>query len=674
MRILIGDLPLNLKIKKGRKMFTEFNLENLENSKEILENLLDENRKKIDELLTIENKTYKNFVLPFQEIGECINEFLTPIFHIDSVKNSEITTKVYEECIPVISKYETDISQNENIYMALKNIQSNENMSLNDIQNKVLENEIRDFKLSGCHLENNKKKRLEEISLRLSELSHKFSQNLLNATNEFEMIVDNFEDVKEIPSSDLELAKFEEDGIIKYKFTLQMPSYMAYITYGTSREKKEEIYKAYCTRAPQNGKIIEELLALKNEKAKILGFDSYSQYSLATKMASKEEDVITFLEELGHKAKSKAKEELDEIKQLAIKDGITDFRSSDVSYYSEKLKKAQYDLDEEYYRPYFEQQSVLNGFFDFLHQMFNIKFTKANTPAWDEKVKVYDLSENDKTIARIYIDLEARKEKRGGAWMNNWHSHYRNSDGEIKLPTAYIVGNFPQSTKDTPSLLRHSDVVTLFHEMGHALHHLLSKIEEPFVSGISGVAWDTVEFPSQFLEYFSYDKEVLKLFAKHYKTGEVLDDEAIEKIIKAKNFQSSLFTVRQVEFALFDFKLYQKLYKTEDEVQKVLDSIREEFAAMIPPSYNKFQNGFSHIFSGGYSAGYYSYKWAEVLSADAFYMFIDSGNIFNKELGIKYKDTILSQGGSYNMDKLFFNFAQREPSVDSLLKIDGIIS
>ena len=655
-------------------MFIEFNLEKLENSKEILENLLDENRKKINELLTIENKTYKNFVLPFQEIGECINEFITPIFHIDSVKNSEITTKVYEDCIPVISKYETDISQNENIYIALKDIQSNESISLNDIQNKVLENEIRDFKLSGCHLENNKKKRLEEISLRLSELSHKFSQNLLNATNEFEMIIDSFEDVKEIPASDLELAKFEEDGIAKYKFTLQMPSYMAYITYGTSREKREEIYKGYCTRAPQNGKIIEELLALKNEKAKIIGFDSYAQYSLATKMASKEEDVITFLEELGYKAKARAKEELEEIKQLALKDGITDFKSSDVSYYSEKLKKAQYDLDEEYYRPYFEQQSVLNGFFDFLHQMFNIKFTKAETPAWDEKVKVYDLSENDKTIARIYIDLEARKEKRGGAWMNNWHSHYRNSDGEIKLPTAYIVGNFPQSTSETPSLLRHSDVVTLFHEMGHALHHLLSKIEEPFVSGISGVAWDTVEFPSQFLEYFSYDKEVLKLFAKHYKTGEVLDDEAIEKIIKAKNFQSSLFTVRQVEFALFDFKVYQELYKTEDEVQKVLDTIRTEFAAMIPPSYNKFQNGFSHIFSGGYSAGYYSYKWAEVLSADAFYMFIDSGNIFNKELGIKYKDTILSQGGSYNMDKLFFNFAQREPSVDSLLKIDGIIS
>ncbi|WP_152020176.1 M3 family metallopeptidase [Aliarcobacter butzleri] len=654
--------------------FKDFNLDNLENSKEILEKLLDEKRVLINELLNIENKTYKNFVLPFQEIGESINEFLTPIFHIDSVKNSEITTKVYEECLPIISKYETEISQNENIYLSLKDIQFNERSILNNIQNKVLENEIRDFELSGCNLENNKKKRLEEINLKLSELSHKFSQNLLNATNAFEMIIIDFEDVKEIPQSDLELAKFEEDGITKYKFTLQMPSYLAYITYGTNRERREEIYKAYCTKAPENGKIIEQILALKDEKVKILGFENYAQYSLATKMAKTEEDVISFLEELGNKAKKKAKEELEEIKEIALKDGITDFRSSDMAYYSEKLKKAQYDLDEEYYRPYFEQQSVLNGFFNFLHQMFNIKFTKTQTKAWDEKVKVYDLSEDGKTIARIYIDLEARKDKRGGAWMNNWHSHFRNSNGEINLPTAYIVGNFPQSTKEIPSLLRHSDVVTLFHEMGHALHHLLSKIEEPFVSGISGVAWDTVEFPSQFLEYFSYDKDVLKLFAKHYQTGEVLDDEAIDRIIKAKNFQSSLATVRQVEFALFDFKLYQKLYKTENEIQSLLDTIREEFAAIIPPRYNKFQNGFSHIFSGGYSAGYYSYKWAEVLSADAFYMFIDSGNIFNKELGIKYRDTILSQGGSYDMDKLFFDFAKREPSIDSLLKIEGIIS
>ena len=654
-------------------MFKEFYIENFENSSKLLEELLNNSRVEVEKLLEIKNKTYKNFVLPFAEIGEKINEFITPIFHLDSVKNSKITSKVYEECLPLISKYESEISQNENIYTSFKNIQSNEKSTLNNIQLKVLENEIRDFELSGCQLENNKKQRLEEIDLALGELSHKFSQNILEATNSFSLIIENFEDVKEIPKSDLELAKFEEDGKTKYKFTLQMPSYIAYMTYGTSREKREELYKAYTTRAPQNGEIIEKILALKDEKVKILGFKNYASYSLATKMANSEDDVINFLEELGNKAKEKAIKELEEIKQIAKEDGVDDFRASDISFYSEKLKKAQYDIDEEYYRPYFEQNSVLNGFFTALNELFDIEFKSSNASSWDEKVKVYDILENNKTIARIYIDLEARDDKRGGAWMNNWHSYYKDSNNNINLPTAYIVGNFPQSTKDIPSLLRHSDVVTLFHEMGHALHHLLSKVEEPTVSGISGVAWDVVEFPSQFLEYFSYDRDILKLFAKHYQTGEVLDDEAISRLIKAKNFQSSMATVRQIEFALFDFKLHQKLYKTEFEIQELLNSIRDKFSVIKTPEYNKFQNSFSHIFSGGYSAGYYSYKWAEVLSADAFYMFLDSKNVLNKELGLKYKNCVLSCGGSENMDKLFFDFAQREPKIDSLLKIDGII-
>ena len=654
-------------------MFKEFHIENFENSSKLLEELLNNSRVEVEKLLEIKNKTYKNFVLPFAEIGEKINEFITPIFHLDSVKNSKITSKVYEECLPLISKYESEISQNENIYTSFKNIQSNEKSTLNNIQLKVLENEIRDFELSGCQLENNKKQRLEEIDLALGELSHKFSQNILEATNSFSLIIENFEDVKEIPKSDLELAKFEEDGKTKYKFTLQMPSYIAYMTYGTSREKREELYKAYTTRAPQNGELIEKILALKDEKVKILGFKNYASYSLATKMANSEDDVINFLEELGNKAKEKAIKELEEIKQIAKEDGVDDFRASDISFYSEKLKKAQYDIDEEYYRPYFEQNSVLNGFFTALNELFDIEFKSSNASSWDEKVKVYNILENNKTIARIYIDLEARDDKRGGAWMNNWHSYYKDSNNNINLPTAYIVGNFPQSTKDIPSLLRHSDVVTLFHEMGHALHHLLSKVEEPTVSGISGVAWDVVEFPSQFLEYFSYDRDILKLFAKHYQTGEVLDDEAISRLIKAKNFQSSMATVRQIEFALFDFKLHQKLYKTEFEIQELLNSIRDKFSVIKTPEYNKFQNSFSHIFSGGYSAGYYSYKWAEVLSADAFYMFLDSKNVLNKELGLKYKNCVLSCGGSENMDKLFFDFAQREPKIDSLLKIDGII-
>ncbi|QKF82039.1 M3 family metallopeptidase [Halarcobacter ebronensis] len=655
-------------------MFNEFNLENFENSKIELETLLNSSRKKIDELLVIEEKSYENFVKPYQEIGESINEFITPIFHIDSVKNSEITQKVYEDCLPLISDYETEISQNDNIYTSLKDIQDKSYTSLNDIQKKVLENEIRDFKLSGCHLDNNKKSRLKELNLRLSELSHKFSQNLLNATNSYEMIIEDFEDVKEIPQSDLELAKFEEEGKTKYKFTLQMPSYIAYITYGTNRKKREEIYKAYTTRAPENGKLIEEILKLKDEEVKILGFDNYASYSLATKMANSEEEVVYFLEELAKKGEHRALEEIEEIKEFAKKDGINDIKSYDLSYYSEKLKKAKYDLDEEYYRPFLEQNSVLNGFFNFLYEVFNIKFTQTNAKTWDDKVKVFNISEDDKIIARIYIDLEARSDKRGGAWMNNWHSYYIDKNGKEQLPTAYIVCNFPPSTQNTVSLLRHSDVVTLFHEMGHALHHLLSNVSEPFVSGISGVAWDVVEFPSQFLEYFAYDKEVLKLFSKHYKTAEVLSDEAIDRIIAAKNFQSSLSMLRQVEFALFDFMLHQKLYTNEDEIQKLLDGIREKYSVIKPPKYNKFQNGFSHIFAGGYAAGYYSYKWAEVLSADAFYMFIDSGKVLNRELAVKYKNIVLKNGGSKNMDELFFEFANRKPSVDSLLKIDGIIS
>lgn len=657
-------------------MFKEFSLDNFEDSKSLLEKRIKESKSKIEKLLEIENKTYENFVMPYQEVGENLSDFITPIFHIDSVKNSNITQKVLEECIPLISIYETEMSQNDNIYRALKDIQDKSYTSLNSIQKKVLENEIKDFELSGCHLNEDKKNRLKELNLKLSELSQKFSQNLLNATNNFEMICENFEDVKELPKSDLELAKFEDenDKKIKYKFTLQMPSYLAYITYGSNREKREEIYKAYCTRAPENEDVINEILKLRDEKVKLLGFSNYSQYSLSRKMANSEEEVVSFLQELASKGKNRAKEELEQIKEFAKKDGIEDIKSFDLSYYSEKVKKAKYDLDQEYYRPYFEQSSVLNGFFSFLNDIFEIEFQETQAKTWDEKVKVFNILENKKVIARIYLDLEAREDKRGGAWMNNWHTHFIDSNKKEHLPTAYVVCNFPPSKQTTPSLLRHDDVVTLFHEMGHALHHLLSKVEEPYVSGISGVAWDTVEFPSQFLEYFAYAKDVLKVFAKHYETKEVLDDEAIQRLIDARNFQSSLAMIRQVEFALFDFKLHQKLYKNADEIQGLLDSIRQEYSPILPPTYNKFQHGFAHIFAGGYAAGYYSYKWAEVLSADAFYMFIDSGNLFNKDLAMKYKEHILQKGGSENMDKLFYNFAQREPSVDSLLKIDGIIS
>ena len=654
-------------------MFEEFNLDDFSNSAKVLEELINKNRSAMDKLLEIEDKNYENFVVPYQQLSEKLEQYCTPIFHIDGVKNSEETQKVYNECLPLISIYSSQLASNEKVYSAFKDIQYKYNSSLNIEQSKVLENELRDFKLGGCGLNDEDKKTLEEINLELSELGNNFSQNLLDATNDWEMIIEDFEEVKEIPKSDLENAKFtdEKDGKTKYRFTLQMPSYIAYTTYGTSQKRREEIYKAYTTRAPQNGKLIEKILILREKEAKLLGFENYAQLSLATKMANKEDDVLNFLYELAKYSKDKAIVELKEVSRFASADGIKDIQSFDLGYYSQKLKEQMYDIDEEYYRPYFQKDIVLNGLFDFLDNTFGIKFTKVEAKAWDDKAEVYELSEDDKPIARLYIDLEARTDKRGGAWMNNWHTHSV-VDGKKNLATAYIVCNFPVSTDTTPSLLRHSDVVTLFHEMGHALHHMLSTVKEPFVSGINGVAWDTVEFPSQFLEYFAYDKKVLQMFAKHYETNEVLDDEAIAKLIKARNFQSSLTTMRQLEFALFDFKLHQKLYN-EADVQVLLDDIRDTTSVMKPPAYNKFQNGFAHIFAGGYAAGYYSYKWAEVLSADAFYMFIDNPDS-HKELALKYKEIILGLGGSVDMNNLFHQFTSRDADIKSLLKIDGIIS
>jgi len=653
-------------------MSQKFILNDFENSSKQLEELINNNKEKLDKLLLQKNKTYNNFCVPYQLMQEELEVFTTPIFHIDSVQNSELSQKVYSECLPILSVYGTKLSQNEELFSTIKDIKSSEQDSLNIEQNKVLENEIRDFKLGGCGLSDDIKKQLEDINLELGELSKDFSQNLLDATNSWEMICTE-DDVKELPQSDKNSAKFEDDkGIVKYKFTLQMPSYISYITYGNNRSKREDIYKAYCTRAPQNEDLIEKILSLKTKKAKLLGFTSYSAYSIESKMASKEEDVVDFLEKLASFSKQKAKEELNEVLSLAKKlDNLDDMQSYDLAYYSERLKQEQYSIDEEYYKPYFEQDSVVNGLFEFLYKLFNIKFTQIQEDSWNEKVKIFEIHEENKYIGKIFLDLEARTEKRGGAWMHNWHNKY-NINNNIQTPSAFVVCNFPASSIDQESLLRHSDVVTLFHEMGHALHHLLSKVNEPFVSGINGVAWDTVEFPSQFLEYFSYEKEVLKIFAKHYKTKEVLDDEAINKLIKARNFQSALSTIRQVEFALFDFKLYQSA-KTKQEVQDLLDDIRNKYSVLTPPSYNKFQNGFSHIFAGGYSAGYYSYKWAEVLSADAFYLFKQDG-VFNTSLAKSYKNIILGLGGSKDMNQLYLSFAKREAKVESLLKIDDIIS
>ena len=646
--------------------FQEFKIDNLEGFPKELERLLAKQLDSIDKITKSDDISYAGVLKPLQDLDEELENFFTPLSHLNSVENSEETQKAYELSLPQLSKFSSTIAQNEELFHKIKKITST------DLEaKKVIENDIRGFVLAGAELPLEHKKELEEIDMRLSELSNSFSQNLLDATNEFEMIIEDKKDVAEIPASDLAQAKTEIDGKTVYKFTLQIPSYLAYMTYGTNRKYRQEISKAYVSRAPKNSDVIDELLKLKYKKAQLLGFDSFAEYSLATKDANSIDDVTNFLEELGDKALPKAKEELEELKEFALRiDGIDDLHGYDVAYYSEKLKKEKFDFDDSMTKPYFEQSKVLRGLLDVVSELFDVEFREVEVKVWNNKVKTFDIYRVGELAGRIYFDLEARKEKRGGAWMHDWETHFVDSKGEQHLPSAFIVCNFSLSTDDTPSLLRHDDVVTLFHEMGHGIHHLFGKCNERSISGINGVAWDVVEFPSQFLEAFAYEKPILKRFAFHYETNEPMSDELLDKIKDTKNYQASLGILRQVEFSLFDFNLHKKLYQG-DEVQELLDGIRKKTSLLPVPKYNKFQNGFAHIFAGGYSAGYYSYKWAEVLSADAFFECIDE-NGFNQEKADGYQKYILNRGGSEEMSELYKKWLGREPKVESLLKLYGI--
>jgi oligopeptidase A len=438
------------------------------------------------------------------------------------------------------------------------------------------------------------------------------------------------------------------------------------MTYGSNREKREELYRAYTTRSPENSEIIDEILKLKREKAQILGFENFSELSIQKKMANSPDEVEGFLNSLANQSKGQAEDEFQQIVNFA---DIESLQSYDLAYYSEKYKKKHLSIDEEKYLPYFEQSRVVDGLFRFLGKLFGIEFRETGEKLWHLSAKSYLIIEDGKVISKIYFDLEAREGKRGGAWVNDWLPNHTDGSGNKRLSQGFLVCNFNPSSEDTPSLLKHDDVVTLFHEMGHLLHHSLSKVSESSISGINGVEWDAVEFPSQFLENFAFERDVLQEFATHYQSGETLPDEMIDRLIDARNFQSAMGMVRQLEFGIFDFKLHRGEFSGE-EVQNLLDSIRRELSPLLPPSYNRFQNGFSHIFAGGYSAGYYSYKWAEVLSADLFYAFIDSN--FSSELTEKYRELILGMGGTFGMGELYRKLLDREPDVKSLLRLSGI--
>jgi len=647
-------------------MFQEFKIDDLEHFPQELEKLLNQQRTIINDVTHSDDTTYGKVLKPLQDLDEELGLFFTPLSHLNAVMNSDDTQKAYEESIPLLSKFSSEMAQNEALFKKIEQI------STTDAEAKtVVAHEVRDFILSGVKLPQKEKQRMEKISLELSELSNNFSQNLLDATNAYELIIEDKKDVEGMPQSDLDAAKEELNGKTIYKFTLQIPSYLAYMTYGPNREYRKELSKAYSTRAPENADVIDHILALKQEKAKLLGFESYAHYALETRDASTQEEVIGFLNDLADAALPQAGNELEELKVFAKDlDGIEDLAGYDVGYYSEKLKKKKFNFDDTMTKPYFEQSKVLEGLLDIVSELFGVTFKAADVPTWHPCVKPFDIFEGDQLSGRIYFDLDARKEKRGGAWMNDWETHYVDSKGEKHLASAFIVCNFSPATKENPSLLRHDDVVTLFHEMGHAIHHLFGKCKERSVSGVNGVEWDAVEFPSQFLENFAYERDVLKLFASHYETKEILPDEMIQKLIDSKNFMSAMGMLRQLEFSIFDFKLHQKVYKG-DEVQKLLDDIRKDTSLIKPPSYNKFQNGFAHIFGGGYAAGYYSYKWAEVLSADVFMSVVGEG-VFNSKTAKRYLDIVLGCGGSKSMEVLFKELMKREVNPENLLKLNGI--
>ncbi|RLA65486.1 MAG: M3 family peptidase [Epsilonproteobacteria bacterium] len=645
-------------------MFQNFHIDNLKNFPKELNTLLNKQRVIISNITKSKETNYKNILKPLQDLDEELGLFFTPLSHLNSVMNSKETQKAYEESLPLLSKFGSEIAQNEALFKKIEAIKAE-----SEEAKTVVENDIRDFVLSGVSLAEKEKKRIEEIDLKLSKLSNDFSQNLLDANNAYELVIKDAKDTEGIPQNDIAAAKKELNGEVVYVFTLQVPSYLAYMTYGPNRQYRKNLSHAYATRAPKNAEVIDQILALKNEKSKILGFTSYAHYALETRDANKEEDVIIFLNDLANAALPQAQNELAELQSFALRtDDIQNLESHDMAYYSEKLKKEKFDFNDAMTKPYFEQSKVLQGLLDIVSELFSVLFKPADVPTWHTCVKAYDIFEGEILSGRIYFDLEARKEKRAGAWMNDWETHYTDNNGNQHLASAFIVCNFSASSKENSSLLRHDDIVTLFHEMGHAIHHLFGTCTERSVSGINGVAWDVVEFPSQFLENFAYEAAILKRFGFHHETGESISHELMAKIKKAKNYQAALGILRQVEFSLFDFTLHQNLYQRE-EIQNLLDGIREKTSLLKTPAYNKFQHGFAHIFAGGYAAGYYSYKWAEVLSADAFFSCLDEKSGFNTQSAKGYKKFILAKGGAKKMSELYEKWLGRKANIKSLMKL-----
>mgnify|MGYP003608527019 CR=1 FL=1 len=652
-----------------------------------LDQVLAENRAELEQLLAANTVyTWDNLIHPLEALDDRLHKVWSPVSHLQAVCDSESLRAAYNAGLPKLSAYHSELGQHAGLYQAYRQIaDGTEYAQLNAAQRKVIDDALRDFRLSGIALPPDQQTRYQEIQQELASLSAKFSENVLDATQAWTKHLTESGSLAGLPDSAQALARqaAQQRGLDGWLLTLDLPSYLPVLNYADDRGLRRELYDAYCTRASEqgphagqwdNGPVIERILALRHELARLLGFGDYAEYSLATKMADSPNQVLAFLNDLAGRAKPQAQRELTELREFAREQfGQNDLQAWDIGYYAEKLRLHRYRLSPEELRPYFPITRVLPGLFGVAERLFGISVRPiTGVETWHTDVQVYEISNADGIHrGRFYLDLYARPHKRGGAWLDGCLARRLVGDA-VRLPAAYLVGNFTPPVGDDPALLTHNEVITMFHEFGHGLHHLLTTVNDLPVAGIHGVEWDAGELPSRFLENWCWSREALDLLAGHYQTGEPLPEKLYQRMLTAKHFQAGIFLVRQLEFALFDFRLHHEYDPAQGgRVLEILNAVRQQVAVITPPDYNRFPNAFTHIFSGGYAAGYYSYKWAEVLSADAFSAFEEHG-IFDAVTGTRFRENILEVGGSRPAMSSFMAFRGREPQIEPLLRLSGI--
>ena len=648
-----------------------------------IDQLLAENLALIERLsAAAELPQWDDFVVPLEDANERLGRAWGTVAHLNAVVNSPEWRAAYNENLPKVTEYYTSLAQHPVLYRVFAEIRQQPGFSaMSRERQKVVENELRDFRLGGAELAADDQARFRDIQAELAQLGARFEENLLDATNGWAMWLEHEDDLVGLPDDVVLAARVaaDRDDRPGWKFTLHAPSYIPFMQYAESRPLREKLYHAYVTRASEfgppeqdNSRIIERILELRQQAAQLLGFADYAELSLATKMAESPAQVTEFLRDLAARARPHAERDLTELREFAAgQPGLADLQSWDLAWASEKLRVARYDFSDQEVKQYFPEPVVLAGLFRLIHTLYGLNVSPGKAPVWHADVRFFDVTDaQGQLIGQFYLDLYAREHKRGGAWMDDAITRCRKGD-RIQLPVTWLTCNFSAPVGNRPALFTHDEVLTLFHEFGHGLHHLLTRVEERAVSGIHGVEWDAVELPSQFMENFCWEWEVLQHMTAHVDSGEPLPRDLYDRMIGARNFQSGLATLRQLEFALFDMMLHDRHRPSGETVQDLLLRVRKDVAVMFPPVYNRFANSFSHIFAGGYAAGYYSYKWAEVLSADVYSLFEEQG-ILSESVGRRFWDEVLAVGGSRPAKESFVAFRGREPDVSALLRHNGM--